>query len=183
MRYILSRMSSETRAALDAKGGAHGGPLWRRLVIGRNPTLTLVRAIVLAVLCAIVFKFILLPIRVRGSSMAPTYHDGSVHFINLLSYRRHPPERGDVVAVQLAGPKLLLLKRVVGLPGEVVQVRDGVVWIDGQRVQDPHAVGSIPWQVGPKRLEPNEYFVIGDNRIVSDLHFKTGDQIMGKVFR
>lgn len=176
-------MSSETRATSGAENQAADPPLWRRLVLGRNPTVTLVRAVVLAATCAIVFKFILLPIRVTGSSMDPTYRNGSIHFINLLSYRGHPPERGDVVAVQLAGPKLLLLKRVVGLPGEIAQVRDGVVLINGERIDEPNAVGLIPWQVGPKRLEPNEYFVIGDNRAVSDLHFKTGDQIMGKVFR
>ena len=97
-------------------------PRWLRiLVIGRNPKVTLARAVVLAVLCFVVFKFVLLHIRVEGISMLPTYQDGSAHFVNRLAYLWHEPRRGDVVSIRLAGSShLMYLKRIIGLPGETV---------------------------------------------------------------
>ena len=65
---------------VDGRGRSHL-PRWLRIaVIGRNPKVTLARAAVLAVLCVVVFKFILLHIRVEGISMLPTYQDGSAHY-------------------------------------------------------------------------------------------------------
>jgi len=85
-------------------------PRWLRIaVIGRNPKVTLARAAVLAVLCIVVFKFILLHIRVEGISMLPAYQDGSAHYVNRLAYLWHEPRRGDVVSIRLAGVHLMYL--------------------------------------------------------------------------
>src|ERR1022692_1590712 len=73
------------------------GSWLRRVAIGRNPKTTLARAIVLAVVCVVVFKLVLLPVRVEGISMVPTYADHPFNFVNRLSYLGHEPKRGDVV--------------------------------------------------------------------------------------
>ena len=84
-------------------------PRWLQIVvIGRNPKVTLVRVAVLIVTCFVVFRFILLPARIEGISMLPTYKDRSVNFVNRLAYRWHEPRRGDVVGIRLAGPKKTL---------------------------------------------------------------------------
>ena len=155
---------------------------WLRLIVGRRPLRTLVRMIVIVGVALVVFKVLLIPIRVTGYSMEPTYRDGRVNFLNRYAYRRHGPNRGDVVGVQREGSRLVLLKRVLGLPGEHVAVRDGRVAIDGRLLEEPYVKG-----VGQLRarfsalLSDHEYFVIGDNRGVSEFHVVQLREIKGKV--
>jgi len=148
------------------------------LVIGRNPKVTLVRAVVLAVLCVIGYSVSLLHIRVEGISMLPTYQDGSTHFVNRLAYLRHGPQRGDVVGIRLAGYHVMYLKRVIGLPGETVAFLNGKVLIDGEVLDEPYEKLPCDWTRQPEKLGPDEYFVVGDNRSMPiELH------TMGKVER
>jgi len=78
-------------------------PGWLRVaLIGRNPKRTLIRAVILAICCFVffkffVFKFIVLPVRIEGYSMFPTYRDWGINFVNRLAYRHAEPQRGDVV--------------------------------------------------------------------------------------
>src|SRR5690349_225164 len=114
------------------------GPSWvRTVVIGRNPKRTLVRIVVMVATCFIVAKFVLLPIRVEGVSMLPTYKTRGVNFINRLAFTFHEPRRGDVVAVRLAGEHVMFLKRIVGLPGESVAFHGGQLVINGQAIEEP----------------------------------------------
>jgi signal peptidase I len=163
-------------------------PYWLRFIFGRNPAWTFVRILTLILVSLFLFKFVLLPIRVTGDSMLPNYRDKQIKFVNLLAFTRTPPERGDVVAVEFAGKDLLLLKRIIGLPGETFQVREGDVLINGREIEEPYARGKIPSPV-PKRLGntdpiplgPDEYMVIGDNRKISEGYIKKRSQIIGKV--
>ena len=98
---------------------------WGRLLIGRNPAVTVVRLVVLVALSFVLFKGVLIPVRVTGRSMEPTYRDGRVNFINRLAYHRGAPQRGDVVGLRRAPSRLLVLKRIVGMPGERVSIRQG----------------------------------------------------------
>ena len=91
---------------------------WVRLVIGRRPRTTFIRLIVLVLTTLILFGLVFLPIRVSGNSMAPTYKTGRVNLVNRLSYHWSEPHRADVVAIRMAGIKVLLLKRIIGLPGK-----------------------------------------------------------------
>ena len=140
-------------------------PHWlQTLTIGRNPRLTLVRVVILAVVAFITFRFILLPVRVTGGSMEPSYHEGRVNFINCLSYLGHEPRRGDVVGIRYAGRSVMLLKRVVGLPGELVGFQDGRATINGHPLDEPYVKFPSDWVRYPVQLGPDEYFVVGDNR-------------------
>ena len=158
-------------------------PRWLSIVVmGRNPKATLARDAVLIVTCFIVFKFILLPIRVEGISMLPTYQDRSVNFVNRLAYLWHEPQRRDVVGLRfsravtntpagihqavslLETPHVMLLKRIVGLPGETVAFADGRVLINGEVLDEPYEKTPCDWNCPPVKLGPDEYFVVGDNR-------------------
>lgn len=139
-------------------------PLWKRLLIGRRPKRTLLRATITATLLLVTFHFILLPARVTGKSMEPTYMDRSVTLINRYAYRWSRPKRGDIVAVKTTGEHNLFLKRVVGLPGETVEIRSGTVYINEEPLAEPYVRFSQQWNDPPKVVEPDKYLLIGDNR-------------------
>lgn len=124
----------------------------------------LIRLAVVAVATFFVFTFVVSVAVVDGESMDQTYRDGGFTLINRLSYWRRPPARGEVVAIKLAGRQLMFLKRIVGLPGETVEIRAGQVLIDGLLLTEPYLTAPWPWALPPRALTDGEYFVIGDNR-------------------
>ena len=146
------------------------GSRLRILAIGRNPKRTLVRAAFLAVICVIAFKFVLLPVRVEGISMAPTYSDHSFNFVNRLPYFLHEPRRGDVVGIRLtppegwSAPHIMYLKRIIGLPGETISFVGGRVFVNERLLDEPYEKGPCDWNTDPVTLGPDEYFFVGDNR-------------------
>jgi signal peptidase I len=162
-------------------------PGWlRRIAIGKKPRYTAVRIVVLVVVCVIVANFVLVPIRVIGQSMHPTYRDGSVNFVNRLAYLFHEPRRGDVVAIRYSGKHMMLMKRIVGLPGETVSFYKGFVVINGEQIDEPYLrVKPEDWQQAPKTLGPDEYYVVGDNRTMPLVDHYEGraarKRIIGKV--
>jgi len=159
----------------------------RRVIVGRNPRLTAVRVVVLVAACTVVFKFCLLPIRVDGPSMMPTYREGRVNFVNRLAYLWHEPRRGDVVAVRYTGQSIMLMKRVVGLPGETIEFINGQTFINGRFLEEPYVKVDWDWTVRPPRyqLGDDEYYVVGDNRAMPFEDHMQGaarrERIMGKV--
>lgn len=179
-------MAQDESAQSDVGAPQRRSAGWVRIaVLGRNPKLTLVRVALLILVCFVVFKFILLPIRVEGISMLPTYRDGSVNFVNRLAYLRHEPRRGDVVSIRLAGPHLMFMKRIIGLPGETVAFQSGRVLINGEVLDEPYEKTACDWTSTPVKLGPEDYYVVGDNRTMPlELH-KHGEtpryRIIGKV--
>jgi signal peptidase I len=149
-------------------------PWWCVILIGRRPKRTLVRIGVLVGVCFVLFKFVLAPVVIRGPSMLPTYRNGQVHVINRLAYRLHEPRRGDVVAIKYSGEHAMLLKRIVGLPGETVAFRRGRLSIDGQTVEEPYVRYSCNWDMLPVPVGPDEFYVVGDNRSMPWEYHKQG---------
>src|SRR5688572_7135400 len=96
---------------------------FREMVFGPRPQQTLARVLVWSLLTITFFHHLLVPIQIVGSSMAPTYHSGGLNLVNRWSYSKHPPLRGDVVA--LRADDELLLKRIVALPGETIAIVNG----------------------------------------------------------
>lgn len=164
-------------------------PHWLRIVlIGRRPSFTLVRIVVVVVGAFIVFGFLFLPVRVAGPSMMPTYRSGGINLVNRLAYLRHEPRRGDVVTIRISGaeyspgelwsdlwhfrvefrrlfrPSLMYMKRVVGLPGETIAFSGGKLLVDGQPLDEPYLKFSCQWDWPSRKLGPDQYFVVGDNR-------------------
>ncbi len=147
---------------MEAEASLRQSAFWRQICFGANPTKTLIRVGIWASTIILFFHYLLLPIQIVGTSMSPTYSSGSMNFINKLSYIRHPPERGDIVA--LATTDELLLKRIVALPGERVRIRHGELEVNGKPIQDQFSGAPIPSRFNSILLGPNEFFVIGDNR-------------------
>lgn len=162
-------------------------PEWvQKFAIGRNPRWTLVRLAVLILGTFVVFNFVLTPpIRVTGISMQPTFRDGQINFINRLAYARHEPRRGDVVGVRLSGDHVMYLKRIVGLPGEVISFYHGVILINDQPLDEPYVKLRSDWEHPPLQLRSNEYYVVGDNRSMAFDDHKQGAtdrrRIVGKI--
>ena len=162
-------------------------PHWLQvLTIGRRPKNTLIRIVVLAAACFVTFKFILLPIRIDGISMLPTYHTGQVNCINRLAYLRHAPQRGDIVSVRLAGNSVMFMKRIIGLPGETVSFAGGKTFINGKFLDEPYLKFSCDWEAEPIQCSANEFYVVGDNRSMPFTFHTQGraerERIVGKLF-
>jgi signal peptidase I len=142
----------------------------------RKLTYDLVKFVFIALLIITPFRFyVAQPFIVSGASMIPTLHQGEYLVIDELSYRFDTPKRGDVVIFRYPlDPAIFFIKRVVGLPGERVEVKSGIVFIQGPgdslgarldepyrtSLKDNHADISI-------KLDEHEYFMLGDNRDAS----------------
>ncbi len=129
---------------------------------------------------------------VYGASMEPTLKDGDIMLVDKLSYRFSQPERFDVIVFSYRYQKgRYYTKRVIGLPGETVQIKDGAVFIDGKRLMDDVSTEWIKKSgraEEPVRLEEDEYFVLGDNRNYSsdsrdtDVGNIRRDEIIGRIW-
>ena len=122
------------------------------------------RLLLVGITTFIVLKFICLPIRIQGHSMAPTYTDGGFNFCWRLKYFYDTPERHDIVAVRLAGRKMLLLKRIVALPGERVAFRQGQVLINDLPLNEPYVHFRQEWNLPARVVKPGHVYLVGDNR-------------------
>ena len=101
---------------------------------------------------------------VFGQSMEPNLYERQRLIIDKVSYRVQPPQRNDIVVLDIPGMEEMLVKRVIGLPGETVEVRNGVVYVNGNALPEPfpHDLGYQSME--PVLLGPLNYFVMGDNR-------------------
>lgn len=124
--------------------------------------------IVAAVLVAIfVNNFILSNTRVPTGSMENTIMCGNRLFGNRLAYRFEKPKRGDVIIFKFPDDetgKTNYIKRVIGLPGETVNIVDGTVYVDGKQIKEDYLKEEPQGSFGPFEVPENSYFVMGDNR-------------------
>lgn len=102
---------------------------------------------------------------VAGDSMKGTLQTGDLALITKLDYRLHAPQRGDVALVEVPGRDGTYLKRVIGLPGETVELRGGATYVNGQKLEEPYVTSTAEDYAAT--LGEDEYFVLGDNREVS----------------
>lgn len=124
-------------------------------------------------------------IRVEGISMEPSLKDGQFVVVNRLAYHWQEPERGDIIVFHFpSDPTRRFIKRVIGLPGDVIAVHDGQLDINGVTLEEPYIAESPRYQ-GDWRLSPTEVFVLGDNRNNSSDSQNWGplpiDEIIGKA--
>ena len=150
-------------------------------IIGRKPKTTLIRLVVLVAVSVVVFGFVLLPSRITGLSMLPTYQDGSINFVNRLAFLFREPRRGDIVGIRLSGTSVMFCKRIIGLPGESIEFVRGRVRIDGRLLDEPYVKFPSDSEREPIRLGLDQYYVAGDNRSVSENGAVRRDRIVGKM--
>lgn len=158
-------------AALDG-GRAHSG---QRLEAnnwgtGRRVLATLLAFLCIASLDALAVRSLKTRMfKVSAGPMSPTIRLGDRIAVDLAYYNRHEPQRGDVVAVRSPVGGIILVKRVVAMGGEEVTGKQGDVFINGRRLQEPYAVHTgrpLPSlnNFGPIRLRDGSFYVLGDNR-------------------
>jgi len=123
-----------------------------------------------AVLIAFLINFFLAQAtQVHGQSMEPTLHSDQRLVVEKVSYRFHGPRHGDIVVLKSPQQSTeLLIKRVIGLPGETVEIRQGRVYINGQELDEPYLERSTGGNWGPIIIPPLQVFVLGDNRSFSN---------------
>lgn len=127
---------------------------------------TILPAILIAILINL---FLAQPTRVHGQSMEPNLHTDQRLVVEKVSYRLHGPRRGDVVV--FSAPQQseeLLIKRIIGLPGETVEIRDGEVYINGASLDEPYLDQETRGRLEPMAVPPLHVFVLGDNRSFSN---------------
>ncbi|MBI4470436.1 MAG: signal peptidase I [Acidobacteria bacterium] len=134
---------------------------------------SLLRDLTFSILIAIlVIVFVVQPVRVEGTSMLPRLHDGERIFVNKFVYRFEKIERGDIVVFWWPNdPSKSFIKRVIGLPGQTVSVRDGVVYIDGEAHEEEYLDGVYHRRhdhMPPVYVKEHHFFVMGDNRDASN---------------
>jgi len=158
----------------------------------RQGTWLLVPGVAL-VLALLVRGLVVEPRLIVSESMRPTLDVGDRLLMEKVSYRLHPPRSGDIVVftplLRAERPGALQLdahiKRVIGLPGQVVQVHEGRVLIDGQPLPEPYVAEPPAYEWGPARVPEDMLFVMGDNRNVSsDSHvwgFLPRSHVLGRA--
>lgn len=101
---------------------------------------------------------------VYGQSMEPYLHPNQQLIIDKLSYRFHEPRRGDIVVIDVESSDIPYIKRVVGLPGEVLHVQNNRVYINGDVLSESYISEVMQDDFGPVTIPANHIFVMGDNR-------------------
>jgi signal peptidase I len=157
--------------------------------------LDILQVIVFAVaLFLFMYLLVLQPHKIKGDSMQPNYPDGEYLLTDKVTYRFEEPKRGDVVVFQAPtdnGEEFI--KRIIGLPGEVVSIKEGKVYVNGKRLdetyldRDLYTSGGLFLKNGEEiKVPQNEYFVLGDNRPFSSDSRSWGfigkDKITGRAW-
>jgi signal peptidase I len=159
----------ETSEEQDSNSGRYGHFILRETVQVIAPAL---------ILALVVHLFLAQATVVFGQSMEPNLSQHQRLIVDKVAYRLHPPQRDDIVVLDLPEMNEMLVKRIVGLPGEVVEIRKGVVYVDNNPVPESYAYDHSEYDMEPILLGPLNYFVLGDNRSNSN-----DSRVFGPVHR
>ena len=169
--------SPEESPAAETQTASPGwGPILRELA----------ETVVLTLVIFFLIRTVVQNFRVEGMSMEPSFHDGQFLLINKLSYRLGEAERGDVIVFRYPrDPSRDFIKRVIGLPGETIEIREGQVYINNQLTPTLATINQANYNSGPTTIGPDEMYVLGDNRPNSSDSHAWGtlplDLVIGKV--
>jgi signal peptidase I len=131
---------------------AHG--FWRDLI----------ETILMAVVLFLLLNAATSRVRVYNISMQPTLHEGNLLVVNKLAYKIGEPKRGDIIVFHYQGTVTEdYIKRVIGLPGDIVEIGGGIVRVNGQAITEPY-IAELPGYTGTWKVPEGELFVLGDNR-------------------
>ena len=158
-----------------------------------NPLIELIQTIVTAAVLSLGIRTFIAEARyIPSSSMRPTLEVNDRLIIEKLSYLFREPIRGDVIvfnpteSLKAENFKDAFIKRIIGLPGEIVEVKTGKVYVNGKKISEEYIFEAPDYNYGPSRIPEDEYLVLGDNRNNSyDSHywgFVPKKKIIGKAF-
>ena len=134
----------------------------------RSALVELVETLAITLVLFLAARASLQPFTVQGQSMEPTLHNHEYILVEKVTYWLHAPQRGDVVVFRYPGdPSVDYIKRVIGLPGDHVQIHDGGVYVNGHRLTEKY-IAAPPDYSGctycDVTVPKNDLFVLGDNR-------------------
>ncbi|HEX8917585.1 MAG TPA: signal peptidase I [Chloroflexota bacterium] len=127
----------------------------------------LLETAVLTIAIFLVVRVALQNFRVEGQSMEPSLHNSEYILVNKIDYMVQSPQRGDVVvfrAVPAGRPDSDFIKRIIGVPGDLVAVHNGGVYVNGRRLREPYIAAPPDYTLPARRVPGGDYFVLGDNR-------------------
>ena len=125
-----------------------------------------IEAFAIAILLALfIITFIAQSFLVQGQSMEPTLHNGERLLVDKLTYRFREPQRGEIIVFRYpSDPRRRFIKRIIGLPGDRLEIRDNVVYLNGRPLDEPYIKGPTYGEYPPVTVKPGHFFVLGDNR-------------------
>lgn len=124
--------------------------------------------VILAVLIFLVIRSLVQNYRIEGQSMEPNFQHGQYLLVNKLAYRLGEYSRGDVIVFHYPNnPSQDYIKRVIGLPGDTVEFRDGALIVNGLNVDEPYDQVPIARDIQAQTVDPGFLYVLGDNRPAS----------------
>lgn len=118
--------------------------------------------IIILIVVILLKVYVVTPIRVNGASMYPTLEDQDIMILDIISYKLSGLKRFDVAVINQG--KELIIKRVIGLPGEKVEYKDGVLYINEKEIEDPYLTKDMTMEDVSITVPEGEYYVLGDNR-------------------
>ena len=118
----------------------------------------------IAGITVLVCLFILRPMVISGESMMPTYSSRGFTFAFLPYFKLYAPQRHQIVILKHAGFNTFLLKRVLAFPGETVEFRNGVLYVNGRELDEPYVKYPCNWNMSSREVPKGKIFVLGDNR-------------------
>lgn len=162
---MAAENTSKTEAKVDTQKDS--GNSWKKTVFEN------VKLVAIALTIAIIVRlFIAEPRFIPSPSMVPTLSVGDRLLIEKVSYHLHPPHQGDIVVFE-PPPQLqeygyrasqAFIKRVIGLPGQQIQVTQGKVYVDGAPLNEPYILDAPAYEMPTVRVPSGSLFVMGDNR-------------------
>lgn len=150
--------------------------------------------VVFGAIFALLYLFVAQPHKVSGSSMFPYLHDGDYILTDKITYRLRTPQKGDIIVFKNPRDESQdFVKRIIGIPGDVVEINNGQVLVNNQKINEPYLPPDLATLGGnflPEGqdylVENNHYFVLGDNRNHSSDSREWGtitkEEIIGKAF-
>lgn len=154
----------------------------------------LIRDILIALVIVIAITLIIKPTIVKESSMQPTLYENNYLLVNKQAYRFGDEKRGDIIVFRSdleneKGDKKLLIKRIVGLPGDTITIKDGKVILNGTELHEDYTLeGETMGELDNFKVPEGQLFVMGDNRRVSvdsrseEVGCVDESRVMGKAF-
>src|SRR3990170_2152533 len=158
IRGRLQQLTARLRGRLAARG-----PGWRRT---RQGAFEVLKTLLIAFLLAqLIMVSVAQAFQVEQYSMEPTLLPRDRVLVSKFIYRLREPARGDVVVLRYPrNPEKNYIKRVIGLPGEKLEIKKGKLYVNGRLIKEQYLNGDILGDYGPARVPADAVFVMGDNR-------------------